>query len=236
MRGAIDRDTVARLHRLSRRLGVEFSDPSLLERALTHRSAGSGHYERLEFLGDSLLSFVIAEHLYSQCPDASEGDLTRLRASLVREETLASVAESLGLSEFVQLGGGAARSGVFRRRSVLADMVEALLGAVLLDAGHNAARDCIHRWWGQRLLELPDPAGLKDPKTRLQEWLQGASRPRPEYDIVETSGPAHQQRFVVDCRLPDSGDTARGSGASRRGAEQNAARAMLRHLQQEPGS
>lgn len=227
----MDRELDARLQRLSRRLGVDFNDPSLLERALTHRSAGSGHYERLEFLGDSLLSYVIAEHLYHACPDAAEGDLTRLRAALVREEALASVAEELGLSEVMQLGGGALKSGVFRRRSVLADAVESLIGAVLLDAGPEAARDCIRRWWGERLRSLPDPEALKDPKTQLQEVLQGQGRPRPEYEVVEVSGPAHRQRFVVDCRLPDCREHARGSGASRRGAEQHAARAMLTQLQ-----
>lgn len=215
---------------IAQRIGYRFRDARLLEQALKHRSAGHGHYERLEFLGDSLLNFVIAELLYDRMPDCAEGDLTRMRAALVREEALAEVAMGLSLSEAVQLGGSALKSGVFRRRSVLADAVEALIGAVLLDAGIDAARECIQRWWGDKLVTLPDPDTLKDPKTQLQEWLQGRSRPRPEYEVIAMDGPQHQQRFRVVCRLSDSDETAEGSGASRRGAEQHAARAMLEQL------
>ncbi|WP_043767694.1 ribonuclease III [Algiphilus aromaticivorans] len=215
---------------LYRLLGYRFRDAALLERAMTHRSAGSGHYERLEFLGDSLLNFVVAQALYQRLPEATEGDLTRMRAALVREETLGAVAADLGLADFVQLGGSALKSGVYRRRSVLADTVEALIGAVLLDADIDTARECVERWWGERLITLPDPDTLKDPKTRLQEWLQGRSRPRPEYEVLEISGPAHQQRFRVCCRLDDGNEHVEGNGASRRGAEQNAARAMLEKL------
>lgn len=213
-----------------KRLGYRFRDAALLEQALTHRSAGRGHYERLEFLGDSLLNFVVAEVLYRRLPDASEGDLTRMRAALVREETLGGVANDLALADAVQLGGSALKSGVYRRRSVLADTVEALIGAVLLDADIETARACIERWWADRLVTLPDPETLKDPKTRLQEWLQGRSRPRPEYAVQEVSGPPHRQHFRVACQLADDDAAVEGTGASRRGAEQNAARAMLEKL------
>lgn len=215
---------------LYRLLGYRFRDAALLEQAMTHRSAGSTHYERMEFLGDSLLNFLVAQSLYERLPEASEGDLTRMRAALVREETLGAVAADLGLAEFVQLGGSALKSGVYRRRSVLADTVEALIGAVLLDADVATARECVQRWWGQRLIDLPEADSLKDPKTRLQEWLQGRSRPRPEYEVLEVSGPAHRQHFRVCCRLADGEELVEGSGASRRGAEQNAARAMLEKL------
>lgn len=211
-------------------LGYRFRDAALLDQAMTHRSAGSSHYERMEFLGDSLLNFLVAQVLYERLPEADEGDLTRMRAALVREESLGAVAADLGIGDFVQLGGSALKSGVYRRRSVLADTVEALIGAVLLDSGIEAARECVQRWWGQRLIELPEADSLKDPKTRLQEWLQGRSRPRPEYEVLETSGPAHRQQFRVGCRLADGDERVEGSGASRRGAEQNAARAMLEVL------
>lgn len=215
---------------IERRLGYRFRDAALLDQALTHRSAGHGHYERLEFLGDALLNFVVAQMLYKRCPELSEGDLTRMRAALVREETLGSVAQDLEISDAVQLGGSALKSGVYRRRSVLADTVEALIGAVLLDADIATATECVERWWGPRLEELPDPLTLKDPKTRLQEWLQGRSRPRPEYEVMEMTGPPHRQRFRVACVLSDDERRAEGQGSSRRGAEQNAARAMLEQL------
>ena len=213
--------------KLTSKLGYVFLDKALAERALTHRSAGPCHYERLEFLGDGLLNFVIGQALYQTCPDAAEGDLTRLRASLVREETLAAVASEIGLGEAITFGSGELKSGAYRRRSILADAVEALLGAVLVDGGFEAARDACLRLWASRLENLPDPQSLKDPKTCLQELMQGASRPRPEYEVLEISGPAHRQNFRVACRLPDEDLSAEATGGSRRGAEQQAARVML---------
>lgn len=213
--------------RLEARLGHSFGDRALLERALTHRSAGPHHYERLEFLGDGALNFIITQALYLRCPDTDEGGLTRLRASLVREETLAQVAEELSLSAIVILGPGELRSGAFRRRSILADTVEAILGAVLVDAGFDAARDVCLRLWAQRLDSLPDPAQLKDAKTRLQEVLQSTGRARPQYEVLDTEGPPHRQLFRVRCLLADSGDSTDATGGSRRVAEQRAAAAML---------
>lgn len=221
--------------RLEGRLGHRFADPALIERALTHRSAGPRHYERLEFLGDGVLNFVITEALFQRCPATDEGGLTRLRASLVREETLAQVAEELGLSAILVLGPGELRSGAFRRRSILADAVEALLGAVLVDAGFEAAREVCLRLWAQRLDNLPDPQVLKDAKTQLQEVLQRDGRPRPQYDVLETEGPQHRQLFRVRCLLTDSGQTTEASGGSRRVAEQRAAGDMLALIEQGEG-
>lgn len=212
---------------LSEALDYRFRIPALFELALTHRSSSRRSNERLEFLGDAVLDFVVSEHVYSAVPDASEGDLSRLRSSLVKDTSLARVARELGLGEHLILGGGEQKSGGHRRGSILADALEALFGAVYLDSGFDAARRVIERAFGERLVDLPDPANLRDPKTRLQEWLQGQGMNLPEYDLVEVSGQAHRQTFEVRCTVPGTDFIADGSGSSRRAAEQQAAERML---------
>lgn len=216
--------------RLTQTLGYEFRDPRLLELALTHRSASPGHNERLEFIGDGLLNAIIGELLYHRCPQADEGDLSRLRASLVREESLARLGAELKLGDEMNLGSGELKSGGFRRASILADAFEALIGAVYLDGGFESTRAMLARLFERRLRELPDPASLKDAKTRLQEILQAQARPRPEYGVERVAGPPHKQRFFVHCRLPDSGEVECAEGASRRIAEQRAAQRMIERL------
>lgn len=213
--------------RLLKALGYEFRDGKILERALTHRSASRGHNERMEFLGDGLLNGIVGELLFHHCPKATEGDLSRLRASLVREETLAAIANELNLGDEMNLGSGELKSGGFRRASILADALEALIAAVYLDGGFEATHRMLKHLYGQRLQNLPDPATLKDAKTRLQECLQGDSRPRPEYGVERVEGPPHKQRFYVHCRLPDSGEVEQAEGPSRRVAEQRAAQRMI---------
>ena len=217
---------------LARRLGHDFRDPALLDAALTHRSAGGAHNERLEFLGDAVLNCVIAEAVYERRPDAPEGDLSRLRASLVRERTLAEIAGELDLGACLRLGSGELRSGGFRRASILADAVEALVGAVYRDAGFAAAREVLLRLFADRLATLPDADTLKDAKTRLQEWLQGRGRPLPGYRTIEVSGAEHARRFVVCCELADAELSVTGEGSGRRRAEQAAASAMLAALEE----
>lgn len=221
---------------LQKTLGHAFADRRLLEQALTHRSAGARNYERLEFLGDGLLNFVIGAALYRALPDAEEGDLSRLRASLVRESTLAEIARELQLAEVIGLGPGELRSGGFRRKSIQADIVESLIGAAYLDAGFAAAEAMVLKLFKGRLASLPDPKSLKDAKTQLQEILQGQSRPLPEYETVRSEGPPHKQVFTVRCRLNDSDDERLATGASRRKAEQNAARAVIDALFPEAGA
>lgn len=212
---------------LDKVINYRFSDPDLLERALTHRSAGTSNYERLEFLGDSLVNFLIADALYRQQQEAGEGDLTRLRASLVKESSLAGIAAELELGDRLRLGPGEQTSGGFRRKSILADALEALLGAVYLDGGFDAAREVSAALFAQRLESLPDPETLKDPKTRLQELLQGRSLGLPEYVLEEAHGAEHARTFVVSCRVAELECEARASGSSRRKAEQAAAARVL---------
>ncbi|NNF59790.1 MAG: ribonuclease III [Gammaproteobacteria bacterium] len=209
------------------RLDYDFSDTGLARAALTHRSAAGAHNERLEFLGDALLDLVIAEQLYQRCPDASEGDLSRLRASLVRRDTLAFIAGLLELGDYLEMGTGELRSGGFRRSSVLADTLEALLGAIYLDGGYDASRRVVLSLYAERLSSLPDPAQLRDPKTRLQEYLQGRGEARPDYRIASVSGRAHEQKFEVVCEVDALALQASGQGSSRRRAEQRAAQALL---------
>lgn len=215
---------------LQTRLGYEFTDPDRLQQALTHRSAGPAHNERLEFLGDGVLNFVIAAALFEQCPDAPEGDLSRLRAALVRGHTLAQIADQLVLRDLIVLGPGETGDGSRRRASILADSVEAVLGAIYCDGGFAAARDVILQLYASRLANLPSAASLTDAKTQLQEWLQARARARPEYELVRVTGADHCQHFVARCHLPGSGDTQDGEGGSRRKAEQDAARRMLETL------
>jgi ribonuclease-3 len=217
---------------LVRLLGYQFRDESLLRAALTHRSAGSANNERLEFLGDGLLNCVIGEALYQLRPLGSEGDLTRLRASLVRESTLAEIAQSLQLGDCLHVGAGELRTGGYRRQSIVADALEALIGAVYVDSGFMAAREVVLRLYADRLAGLPSAESLKDPKTRLQEHLQARGLPLPLYEVLEIAGQAHLQTFRVCCRLLSPAATAEGQGNSRRAAEQNAAAALLEQLNQ----
>jgi len=212
-----------KLKEFARRLDHSFRDHALLSRALTHRSRGEHNYERLEFLGDSILNFLIADAIYDRFPDLSEGDLTRLRATLVRRETLASLARQLKLGDFLELGSGELKSGGFDRDSILADALEAVLGAVYKDAGIEAGSRVVKRLYAP-VLESIDPRAIaKDPKTRLQECLQGRSLPTPVYEVVSISGEPHQQHFVVQCHVAGVEDPVSGEGASRRNAEQAAA-------------
>lgn len=209
-----------------RHLRYSFQDQSLLIQALTHRSASSKHNERLEFLGDSVLGQVIAFQLYHRFPDASEGELSRMRASLVRENTLAEIAAELKLGDELHLGSGELKSGGFRRASILADALEAIFGAVYLDGGFAACEHMILGLYESRLEALPDGGTDKDPKTLLQEWLQARKLPLPNYELIASYGEAHAQTFHVSCVL-ESGEASEGRGSSRRRAEQQAARKIL---------
>jgi len=215
---------------LAARLGHEFQDVSLLHRALTHRSRSSSNYERLEFLGDSVLSLVISALLYDRFPDLSEGELTRLRATLVRRETLAVLARELKLGDYLQLGSGELKSGGFDRDSILADALEALLGAIYKDGGIEAVKATVQTIFQTQLNQLDPGAILKDPKTRLQEYLQQRGLPTPSYEVMEVRGEAHQQYFVVECRIPALDTYIRGEGSSRRHAEQAAAAVACERL------
>ena len=217
---------------LSRALGYRFDDPQLLQAAVTHRSAGSHNNERLEFLGDAVLGYIVAEWLFEQFPKATEGQLSRLRASLVKRATLAEIARQLNLGDYLLLGSGELKSGGFRRDSILADAMEAILGAIVLDSdnGLEQCRACIRRLFASKVGELSPGEELKDPKTRLQELLQSRKLDLPAYDVVEVTGKAHHQRFAVECRVEAMQQCARGEGSSRRRAEQAAAKAMLDQL------
>lgn len=204
-----------------------FQRPELLTEALTHRSRGSLNYERLEFLGDAILNFVVASRLFDLRPDDSEGDLSRLRSRVVRGETLASVARELHLGDHLLLGEGELKSGGFLRDSILADVLESVLGAVYLDAGFGACERVIRQIFEPVIAALPDAESLKDPKTRLQEWLQAQGRPLPEYRLVSEDGAEHAKCFRVSCRLSDNGQEASAEGSSRRKAEQAAAELLL---------
>ncbi len=212
---------------LQQRLGCSFADTGLLVRALTHRSVGADNNERLEYLGDAVLSFVVAELLFEAHPEASEGELSRYRASLVSGDALGAVAFELGLGELLRLGEGELKSGGQRRASILADALEALVGAVYLDQGLDAARTVAARLLQRRLAELPGASELKDPKTRLQEWLQGRGLGLPEYKVMEITGEPHEQLFRVRCDVGELAIAAEAEGSSRRRAEQEAASLVL---------
>jgi ribonuclease-3 len=218
------------LSALQARLGHGFSDPALLQRALTHRSFGAAHNERLEFLGDAVLSLAISSLLYRQFGDSAEGDLTRVRAHLVREDSLHKLALALRLPEVLRLSDGEARGGGAQRPSILADAAEAVLGAVYLDAGFDTALGVVNRLLGDQIESIEADSFGKDPKTELQEWLQARRVAVPAYRIVATRGQAHAQTFEVECAVPALHLTERGEGRSRRAAEQQAARRMLATL------
>ncbi len=208
----------------------EFSDPSLLKRALTHRSFSIDHYERLEFLGDSVLGLAISGLLYARLDTLPEGDLSRVRANLVKQETLHQIAVGLGIPELLRLGEGEVRSGGQKRPSILADALEALIGAVYLDAGFTRAQELVHRLFDDVAINPQMDAIGKDAKTALQEWLQGRRMKVPTYKVVATLGAAHKQTFDVECEIPELGLAERGIGGSRRAGEQAAATAMLQTL------
>jgi len=213
------------------RLGYEPQDLALFRAALTHRSAPGANNERLEFLGDAVVNLAIAQRLYEAFPLATEGELSRLRARLVSREPLAEIAVSLGLGETLQLGSGELRSGGFRRQSILADALEALCGAIFLDGGLGAVEPIIARLFTERIAALPSPEALKDPKTRLQEYLQSRSLTLPRYLILGIEGEDHAQTFRVSCEVPGLALRVEGGGSSRRRAEQQAAQAMLEAIE-----
>lgn len=207
-----------------------FSDPGLLDKALTHRSAGERNYERLEFLGDAVLDLVISERLFHLHPDAPEGDLSRMRSRLVRADTLKDVAARLELGGHVRLGSSELKSGGRRRASILGDALEAVLGAIYLDGGYEACKTVVLELFESSVAALPSADELKDAKTRLQEYLQARGRPLPRYSLVDERGADHDKEFTARCSLEDSDESAEAPGSSRRKAEQGAAELMLGQL------
>ena len=211
-------------------LAYEFHNAELLQKALTHRSAEGQNNERLEFLGDSVLQLVISERLFRERRGVSEGRLSRLRSSLVKDATLAEIAIELGIGEFLILGAGERKSGGHRRASILADAIEAMFGAIYLDAGFEAAREVIEKVYAERMDALPVGAELRDPKTRLQEWLQARQLALPRYEVDKVSGKAHKQFFDVSCSIDEPALVTHGNGTTRRDAEQQAADRMLAEI------
>ncbi len=211
-------------------LGYTYQNTALLDEALSHRSAGATNYERLEFLGDGLLNFVIASALYRQHPELDEGALSRLRASLVRESTLAEIARDLNLGDYLVMGQGELRSGGFKRDSILSDVVESLIGACFLDSNFETAQTLVLALFQDRLHNLPEAQSLKDAKTQLQEWLQGQQLDRPIYEVIDTQGKAHALQFTVTCSVASHKLSLQATASSRRKAEQRAAADMLTKL------
>ena len=220
-----------RYQALYNKLGYVFADPENLTLALTHRSASKKHNERLEFLGDSVLGMVIAEALFKKFPDQSEGNLTRMRSSLVKGETLAELGKELEIGDLLKLGPGELKSGGFRRASILEDAVEAIIGAIYLESGFETCQTLIQSWFKSRMETLDPNLHLKDDKTRLQEYLQGRKMPLPQYEVVEVTGKDHDQTFVVNCHVQALELKKEGRGNSRRKAEQKAARLVLEKIQ-----
>jgi ribonuclease III len=215
---------------LQQRLGHQFANARLLERAVTHRSFSADHNERLEFLGDSVLNLAVSSLLFEKLNQLPEGDLSRVRANLVKQDTLFEIAGGLGVSLSLRLGDGEKRSGGHKRPSILADALEALIGAVYLDAGFDKASALVHRLYSGIELNAQMSAMGKDPKTELQEWLQARKMKLPVYRVVATLGEAHKQTFDVECTVTETGHSERGIGASRRAGEQVSAAAMLQYL------
>lgn len=218
------------LRTLSRQLGYQFENVELLEQALTHRSCGSRNNERLEFLGDSILNFTIAEALYEQFPKAKEGQLSRLRAGLVRGLTLAEISREKDVGEHLHLGSGELKSGGFNRDSILADALEAIIGAIYLDSGFDRCRERILHWYQSRLADLSLEDTHKDAKTRLQEFLQSRHYSLPVYHLMRVEGEAHEQVFHVECEVENLEKHTKGRGGSRRIAEQKAAEKALKKM------
>lgn len=216
--------------KLTRQLNYRFKDNQLLTRALTHRSKSGSNNERLEFLGDSILSFVIAAELFERFPNLSEGELTRVRASLVKQETLARLARDLGLGAHLTLGSGEYKSGGHDRDSILSDAVEAVFAAIYLDGGIAAVHQTIRHVYAGKFAQIDPDQIQKDPKTRLQEWLQQRALGTPTYNVVTIAGEAHSQNFIVECIVPGLAQPIPGEGSSRRNAEQQAARTAFERL------
>lgn len=217
--------------RLIQKLGYSFRDESLLDLALTHRSRGAANNERLEFLGDSLLNMIVAEALFHRFPRSREGELSRLRAQLVKGETLAEIARDFDLGNCLALGEGELKSGGFRRASILADAVEALLAAIYLDSGDvDVCRERALAWYGDRIANVAVGDEAKDPKSALQEFLQARGQPLPEYEVVGVSGEAHAQLFTISCRVSLLPEAVVTRGSNRREAEKKAAAAALELL------
>lgn len=218
------------LRRLCQRLGHDFRQPELLFQALTHRSFGGQHNERLEFLGDAVLGLIIGDALYQRFPALREGELSRLRALLVREQTLAELANEFAMGSCLRLGGGELKSGGFRRDSILADALEAVIGALYLETGFEVTSERVKSWYQSRLQQLSPETAVKDAKTRLQEWLQAKSLAVPRYEVTATQGAEHNQMFHVVCHIDALAITTPGQGNSRRKAEQQAAEQALKLL------
>ncbi|ABC28642.1 ribonuclease III [Hahella chejuensis KCTC 2396] len=217
----------AKLERLQRALGYTFKEPALLTLALTHRSFGGRNNERLEFLGDSVLNFIIADYLFGRFEEAREGQLSRLRARMVKGVTLAEIAREFDLGEYLRLGSGEMKSGGFRRESILADALESIIGAIYLDAGFEVCADRVLNWFEARLQKLNLKDTQKDSKTRLQEYLQARQLNLPRYEVISVQGEAHAQTFHVRCEIDGLSDATEGTGSSRRVAEQKAAKQAL---------
>lgn len=218
------------IEKLERKIGYTFNQSDLIHLALTHRSAHGKHNERLEFLGDSILSFVIADDLYHRFPKVNEGDMSRMRATLVRGNTLAELGREFELGDYLKLGPGELKSGGFRRDSILADAVEAIIGAIYLDSDIEVTRRIVLSWYQTRLDSIQPGVSQKDPKTRLQEFLQGRRKPLPVYTVTNIKGEAHNQEFTVSCEVAGIGKPVIGKGTSRRKAEQAAAELALEQL------
>lgn len=218
------------LAKLTTALGYRFQQEALLRQALTHRSHSAQHYERLEFLGDSVLNCSIARALYDAFPQQPEGNLSRMRANLVKQDTLAGIAVQLNLGDYLRMGEGELKSGGFRRPSILADALESIIGAIFLEAGFEEARATVLRLFAPTIAAIDPNVSGKDAKTQLQEWLQGRRHPLPDYQLIDTRGEAHDQVFVVSCYIPALKMTATGQGKSRRAAEQEAAMAVLKQV------
>ncbi len=219
------------LERLQKKIGYQFNQITWLKQALTHRSAAVKHNERLEFLGDAILNFIIAEALYHQFPKCNEGELSRMRATLVREPTLAGLARQFELGDYMALGPGELKSGGFRRESILADCVEAIIGAISLDSSLEITSETVQNWYKELLNQIKPGDNQKDPKTRLQEYLQGKHLPLPTYNVIDIKGEAHCQTFTVECTIQNIDRTFIGVGSSRRKAEQAAAENLLQELE-----
>ncbi|AAP96384.1 ribonuclease III [[Haemophilus] ducreyi] len=218
------------IERLQKKIGYQFANLDYLLQALTHRSAAAKNNERLEFLGDSILNYAIGQALFERFPQANEGELSRMRATLVREQTLAILARQFDLGEYMKLGAGELKSGGYRRESILSDCVEAIIAAIYLDAGMDKASERIYAWYQTLLDEMKPGDAQKDPKTRLQEFLQGRRLKLPEYEVLDIKGEAHNQIFKVSCKIETFTDIFIGIGTSRRKAEQNAAEQILLKL------
>ncbi|MGA2654456.1 MAG: ribonuclease III [Gammaproteobacteria bacterium] len=217
---------------LARYLGYLFKNPELLHQALSHRSVTGENYERLEFLGDAIVNFVIADALFKRFPEATEGQLTRIRASLVNQQTLSEIADELMVSDYINLGVGELKSGGARRPSILADAVEAIIAAIYLDSNLEKCQDCVFNWYAARLDYIKLDESQKDPKTLLQEYVQARKMPLPIYRILSIKGAPHDQEFCVECEVQNLEQRPQGKGRSRRAAEQIAASLTLAALEQ----